>query len=186
MYRKLKSPRTQNLSAFHICLRMMLYKLWLLFLLKDWGRYTTPNWKVRPEIFKLIKQTSKWIIIFWWFKYIKNKVKTNFTFPGLVKIYCCRGSRLCQTCNTGSTGVSKRVKHSCLRFNCANNGLKEVPLQCAVAPHVLRWTVHGTLTVQRRCCSICHWRSVLSYLFELKNWLVLRMRPPLRSAPGGS
>ena len=71
-------------------------------------------------------------------------------------------------------GVSKRIRHSCLR-------LKEVSLQCPVAPHVLRRTVCGALTAQRRCWSIYHWGTLLSYSFELKNWLVLRMRPPLRS-----
>ena len=46
-------------------------------------------------------------------------------------------------------GVSKRLKHSYFRFSSANSGLKEVSPQCAVAPLVLRWTVHGAPTAQR-------------------------------------
>ena len=60
MFGKLKSPRTQNLFAFHIWLRVMLYKFWLLFRLKVSGRYTTPNLKVRPEIF-FNKHSSPWM-----------------------------------------------------------------------------------------------------------------------------
>ena len=53
----------------------------------------------------------------------------------------------------------------------AQGGFLSVPCGAACA-----WVVCA-----RGCWSIYHWESLLSYLFQLKDWLVLRMRPSLRS-----
>ena len=82
-------------------------------------------------------------------------------------------------------GVSKRVKHSCFGFHCANMlvlaGSRRFTLSL-LRPLVLRWLAHGGLP-QRSCGygSVYHWRSMLLHWFEFKKKLVLRMHLPLRS-----